>query len=365
MTVLDAAQYPHLIDNILSYSSWETLSTCRLVSKTVCGRVDKLQCSHIILIHTYNYDTAAMVRGTLAQHIPALRFIDPVSWSQQPPHPSIALVKDTRVLDIVGYFPPQCNLGLLVPHFKNVDMLRMLTKPETGAFTPYFPIPSKTLVLFTNDHAEPNPKPYPLDDSDWDEDEDEDEELVPPGQTGRIPPGVTKVVVNMKGTDVPIADLYHYVIDPPESVTDIVIVLLRYIEPGNRVGEIQENCMGEEIVVMDTVELIMANTDINFTLVGFDEVRPAYVSRFRRLMTDKMRTYTIDGIDEKGDNYVSCDFDAVSNSRRRTNVYKIRPEKEAYIQKILDKVTFMSIGEYAKSNGRTHYEADMEFIEYI
>jgi len=361
MAMLDMPQFPHILSSVMSYCSWSTLITLRLVSKNVRTAVDTLQCTHLVLIDTDLLGTAVNVYAPGMLRIPALQTCSPISWSQQPVHPKAALVANTRVVDILGFVSTTCDLTLLAPHFKRLDTLRMPTCPFDGGFTPYFPVPAKTLVLFTNNDAIPNPIDMELRAFGGYDDYDEEPEVLPKGVRPSIPDGVTKVVVNMKGTDIPIADVHGCIMDAPKSVKEIVIILLKYTGR-SLVGELQPGLMGEQIVSMDTAELISANKDVNFTLVGFDEIRASYPAKFRSLLANEMRAYNVKGIDQPGDNVVECN--PFGPGPRRVIKSKYRPEKEAWIEGVLSKVTFKSIYEYARTCGRPDEEVHLDFVEH-
>lgn len=166
-----------------------------------------------------------------------------------------------------GFVGGDINLTRLAPAFPNLETYRAITDPLDQSFTPYFPLPCKTLVIFYNEDG-PNPGGMrDADDFDSDyEDFDDEDKIIPEGVIPAVPEGVRKTVVNMKGDDVPVADFFPCIFNFPTSVQDFVIVFPFY-ELGKARGRFFN--FTAPIIVMDTVELV--GTDAMYTLVGLDE----------------------------------------------------------------------------------------------
>jgi hypothetical protein len=237
----------------------------------------------------------------------------------------------------------------------------MPTSPKDDGYTPYFPLPCKTLVLFTNGDAVPNPGL--LDDFHLDDfDDDGEMPLLPEGVRPSIPAGATTVVVNMKGTDIPIADVHAAIMDAPASVADIIVILPQY-RGRHSAGVIRRGEMVEEIITMDLAELILANDTATFTLVGFDRVSAGFPARVRGLLTDNMRAYNVKGIDQPGDNAIVCNGPFGPGPARVAQT-TFRPEKEEWIEHVLAKVSFKTLAEYLQTAARAGDDG-IDYVEHL
>jgi hypothetical protein len=233
------------------------------------------------------------------------------------------------VLDIDGFIPAHLNLALLAHAFPALEVLRMRTGRQ-GGYTPYLPFPAPTLVLFTNSQGEP-PSP------------DEDEpEVVPRGASCRIPPGTTKLVINMKGNDVRIADLFPATLNPPMSLRELVLVLPAY-RPGQMRGYVPGVFM-DHIVGMDLSELFMAYYDQEcmVTVVGADEIGPGYADTLRRQVSI----------------LIPKDW-----SSQGFGAFEFSPESISKAYKINDSLKFVSRAQYIARVGKR--VAEVETVEKL
>ncbi|BEJ11428.1 hypothetical protein CspHIS471_0108500 [Cutaneotrichosporon sp. HIS471] len=346
MASIEIDLYPHIWDAILSYTRPAELPKMLLVCRALRIRIGRIQCTHLVLSARPRNDVVAVraarpVWGDYSpttERIPGLRTISPISWGQLPPHPAIDLTVGTQVLDIKGFVPPTTNLTGLAFAFPALKILRMRTCPK-GGYTPYLPVPAPTVVLFTNSQGEdPDPVFYDLS---FDGDDSEDESpVVPEGVRCGIPEGTRKLVINMKGNDVPIADMFQGVLDPPKSLRELALVIPAYTR-GKYHGRMPGIFM-DHIVGMDTIELFMAYYDeeCTFTIVGADEVLPGY--NLRGIMADHLRkTFMFGGLKPPGNG----------------------PGKAAKIKEVLDLIQFISRGEYIARVGKRI--AELETVERL
>lgn len=358
---LDYNAFPHIIDRVLVYTSWSDLATCRLTCKAVRDEVTRLQGQHIALHR--GWDGNLSVRSLWGQRIPGLR--EGICIKIDKIKDEVARIKPftshTRVLELEGNVGPADDLTLLADAFPNLDIFRLTTDRGLKTCDPLFPFPCKTLVIFYSDDQ------GGLDYDSFDEDEDEDDEddgddeidedyeieghdddddndqnevsdeldeeddlgRRPPAlPSGAFPEGVTKIVVNMRGSDFPVADWFDDISNFPETVKDFVLVYPKY---RINVTEGSFSSFYENIVVMDTAELI--STRAQYTLVGAEEAGEDF-DRMNLLLWTYMRT--------------SYHFDDCINQEKR-------------IDEHLDHVTVLTKAEYAK----TVDNIDLETVERL
>lgn len=290
-TAFTYGNYPHIFDAFVADTSFEAQLALRLSCKSFKLAVDRLHMHHLVL--TPKGSNSVAVRGPNGR-IAALRRIKPAAWSK---NPKLELTSHTRVVDIRGFVPPTCDLTLLKDAFPNLDTLRMCTSKNTpNSYTPYIPFAAKTLVLFTSpEGGDCNPTPYnPGGYGDYDsEEEDEEPELFPKGASSKLGEKYTKIVVNMKGMDIPIADMFRCALDPPEHVTEVDIIIPAYNSPTSR-GSIDS--FSEYIVGMDTAELI-GSPHVKYTLVGLDVVSPGYDKKFLNVLRRHVSQWRFGDVD--------------------------------------------------------------------
>lgn len=279
------SNYPHIFDAFVADTSFETQLALRLSCKSFQQAVDRLHVHHLVL--TPHGSNSIDIKGAY-RRIPALRRIKPAAWRKEP---KLELTSHTRVVDIRGFFPATCNLTLLKDAFPNLDTLRMCTsKSEPKSYTPYVPLAAKTLVLFTSpDGGDCNPAGY----DEWDSEEEDEPEFVPKGVSSKLPDKYTKIVVNMNGMDIPIADMFRCALDPPEHVTEVDIIIPVYSSPSAR-GRIE--IFSEHILGMDTAELI-GSPHVKYTLVGLDVVKPGYDTKFMTVLRRHVSQWKFGDVD--------------------------------------------------------------------
>ncbi|GMK54805.1 hypothetical protein CspeluHIS016_0113910 [Cutaneotrichosporon spelunceum] len=193
----------------------------------------------------------------------------------QYPHISEAILSYTDttdlpkwLLDIKGFIPPNVNLTGLACAFPGLRILRIRTCPTRG-YTPNFPVQAPTVVIFASELETGCPDPTP-DDFSFDFLDDIEERQAFP---------------DLKGNNLPIADLFPNVLAPSKSLREFVLVLPQY-KKGQARGHVPGIFM-DHIVAMGTTELFMAYEGCTFTIVGCDEVRPGY--NLRNLMANHLR----------------------------------------------------------------------------
>lgn len=265
---IDYSAFPHIVNRIICYAPWSALIKTRQTCKALKARVEALLSEKITL--QQNYEGSLWVRSPDGC-IPGLRAIslNSKTFNDQLDH-VLAYTKHTTMVELEGLVDAELDLRIAAPAFPNLETYRVVTDRNLRSFTPYFPFPCKTLVLFYREHGPPGIIHEVLDDFGLDFDDYEEPQLFPPGVTSSVPDGVTKIVVNMSGTDIPVADFFN-VFKFPETVKDFVIVFPKY-KVNQRKGVF--STFYTSIVVMDTCELI--GTDARYVLVGLDE----FSSRF-------------------------------------------------------------------------------------
>lgn len=324
-TALDFQAFPHVADKILHYADWGALRQLGATCKTLRAKVGAMQAEHLILSSSH----LALIVETPNGSIPGLTKIS----FARPDHMAdevariLPITRATKTVTIEGFVEPSIDLTLIAAAFPNLVNYRITTDQEDGGFTPYFPFACRNVIIFYNDGDGPNPHSMG-DEDDYDEfDDDEDDEplTVPKGHIPRIPDGVEKIVVNMKGNDIPVADFFN-IFDFPKSVKDFVIVFPLYDalspERGTFVSFVPH------ILVMDTAELI--GTDAVYTLVGLDEAP----QRFN--MSAALRRHL-----------GQC-------------IYKGPKTKKQYIDELMGHVRIVTKAEYAKTTA----DVDLETIEH-
>lgn len=229
--------YPRALDAIVAHLTCDDQLRLRSVCKAFRRAVDKMLKSHLIL---FSNGDRVSVQG-VAHRIPGLKSLDPG-------HP--IEIPDARVLDVRGYFPPSTDLTKLQASFPVVNVLRMTnSRGRLKSYTPYVPFSASTVVLFTNPNGfDCNPGPRPA----WGG-HDRAAHL-PAGFEDILPESVSKIVVNMNGDDIPVADMWRAIHRPSAQVKDIVIVVPRYgsLDDPGALGT-----FNEPIVGMDVADLIV------------------------------------------------------------------------------------------------------------
>lgn len=372
MPALKYEAFPGILDAVIQLSSFETQLRLRLVGKSYRDAVDREQLRHIVLTA---HGDGASVHGPI-HPVAALSKLGPGSWSQLPEHPLRALGQHVRSIDVRGFFPAKTNLALLRDAFPNLTLFRLTT--DEGAYTPYVPFEAATLVVFTSpDGGVPNPAPIDaaVDAGlDWDE---SDAEPVGPDPWPTFSERITKIIVNMSGDDYPVADMFHFVLDPPAHIKDIVIFIPRYImdtflfpdgSPGHRAGLMGQTTCVENIIAMDLAELMVGVPHVKYTLIGAEDI-PWPKARFRRLVRAHLAGFTYSAVDygnEKDKLRVECSIETGRKIVLPKNP-KVLAKHMAKVDEILDRLTLLTLDEYIGIHGleRTmletlEYSNDME-----
>lgn len=283
------ANFPSLWDDIIASSGHEGQLVIRSIDRSLRSVIDARQVRHLIL--SPDQGNVVTVRGP-HNGVAALRRLNPDSITEA----QRALCANTGVIDVRGFFHPTFDLRPLAPLFPSLKVLRMISDAEQQ-ITPYVPLPSETLVLFTNPSGlggvyehwyfrHPSESPATSEPgSDVENDyqyEVHGRRLAPRGVSRhKLPTQVKRIVVNMCGDHAPPTTMWPIVENPPSHVKDVVIVVPRYrILEGE--GEMDAGCV-ESVLAIGILEMLRAPHP-NFTLVGVDEVSEEYEDRLRELL---------------------------------------------------------------------------------
>lgn len=260
--------------------------------KAFRGAVDKMLKRHLIL---FSNGDKVSIQG-VAHRIPGLKSLGPSSPIE---------LSDTRVLDVRGYFPPSVDLTKLQASFPVLDVLRMTnSRGRLKGYTPYVPFSASTVVLFTNPNGfDCNPGPRPA----WGG-HDRAAHL-PAGVEDVLPQSVSKIVINMNGDDIPVADMWRAIHRPASHVKEVVIVVPRYTsldDPGAL------GTFNEPIVGMDVADLIVGAPhgfigsvsaparapSARFTIVGLEAVPIRnYAQHFRSVLREHLSANRFEDVD--------------------------------------------------------------------
>lgn len=156
-----------------------------------------------------------------------------------------------------------------------------------------------------------------------------------------VPDGVTKIVVNMRGSDIPVADFFPSIFNFPDSVKDFVIVYPKY-SAHERAGKFF--VFFTHIVVMDTAELV--GTDARYVLVGLDEASKGFDMR-AAMRAHYMAQYHFDGDPTAG--------------LLGTETPEAKKHKEEKIEELLSHVAVLTKDKYAAEV----QDIDLEVVERL
>lgn len=266
--VLDLQAFPHILDTMFEYMPWDSFAPLAATCKAIRTRVHAMQAEHLILSQSPDGLELDMV-ARVGRIIPGFGTIDFTDASKVAEEVAriLPVTSLTKTVSVEGFIDANIDLTLIAAAFPNLVNYRITTDAENDGFTPYFPFPCRNVIIFFNSGEGANPRR--MDDIDpWDDDFDEDDEPqeIPKGHRQAIPEGVEKIVVNMKGDDIPVADFFPCIFNFPTSVKDFVIVYPRYSTLSDEGSFVN---FTPYILIMDTTELI--GTDAIYTLVGMDE----------------------------------------------------------------------------------------------
>ncbi|EJT47792.1 hypothetical protein A1Q1_03253 [Trichosporon asahii var. asahii CBS 2479] len=284
--------YPQALDSVVAHLSCDDQVRLRLVCKAFLRAVDNILKHHLIL---FPNGAKISVQG-VAHRIPGLKSLDLSNPGEIP---------EAHVLDVRGYFPPSVDLFKLKESFPSLQVLRMTnSRGRLKSYTPYVPVPSRTVVLFTNPNGfECNPTPR----AGWGG-HDRSAHL-PAGLEDVLPDTVSKVVVNMNGDDIPVADMWRAIHRPAPHVKEVVIVIPRYssLDDPGALGT-----FNEPIVGMDVADLIVGAPHgfvgsaataptaptAKFTIVGLEAVSvPNYAEHFRAVLREHLSANRFEDVD--------------------------------------------------------------------
>lgn len=361
--------FPHIVDGVLAHVDRATALTLRLTCHSLQRAVDRRHAAFLVL--TPDGKDGAAVRGPV-HRVAALQRLGPESWAQGPAHPSLKVTEHTRVLDIRGHFPATCNLTLLKKAFPSLRTLRICTRK--GAYTPYVPIGAQTLVIFTSPHGgDCNPKEYASarrGDLDqlmdtfsgmFGELEENEAPVLPSGVKHRaLPKSFRKIIVNMNGEDYAIAEMFHCVLDPPEHIQEIVIVLPRYELSAfvGGFGHVSAETLAIKIIAMDLAELMVGVPHVRYTLVGLESAGRTKTA-FLLLLRKQFEKYRFGDVKYADEPELVTKPDGTYDLERKCK----EPKKhKAKIDGIMDQLTVLSFKEYVQLVGKAR--AVEELVEY-
>ncbi|EJT47799.1 hypothetical protein A1Q2_00204 [Trichosporon asahii var. asahii CBS 8904] len=368
MPTLSYEAYPALFDSIIAEVNFATELTLRLVCKSLRDAVDRHQVHHLVLTPSGKDSTS--VRGPIYRTA-ALRRLSPKSASHLPAA-LLELLQHVRVLDIRGFFPATCNLTKLKNALPNLEIVRLCTRK--GAYTPYVPVGARTLVVFTSPHgSDCNPKPYANAGKDGDIMQlmqgfeammgggAPRSPILPKGINPRkLPKSVRRIVVNMSGEDYAVAEMYHFVLDPPEHIEEIVIILPRVEDIGFLEPDIvEEDTFAIKIIAMDLAELMIGIPHVKYTLVGVEEALRTD-EEFLTILRKQFASYQFHGVEynkeptfiHKPDGGLDLRMDA-----------KDPAQHEAKIDEIMARLQLLDFYDYEDLVGEE--QARHETVEYL
>lgn len=368
MTVFRYEAYPTLFDNIIVEADFQTALALRLCCKTLRHAVDRHQARHLVLTPSGKEGTS--VRGPI-HRVACLRRLAPKLLLHQQVLSSHQVLQHVRVLDIRGFFPATCNLTHLKKALPGLSVVRLCTRK--GAYTPYVPVGAHTVVLFTSPHGgECNPKPYINRGKQGDMeqlvksfqamfgDEPPKVPVLPRGILPRkLPKSVRRIVVNMSGEDYAIAEMYHFVLDPPEHVKEIVIVLPRvedfgWLEP----IFVEEDTFAIKIIAMDLAELMVGVPHVRYTLVGIEEAFRT-PEEFLATLRKQFERYQFHGVEYNEEPTFIRKPDGGMDLRREA---KDPAKHEAKVTEIMSRLQILDFDEYVDHIGEA--QAALETVEY-
>lgn len=373
MPLLSYEAFPTLFDDIIAEADFATELTLRLCCKSLRDAVDRKQVRHLVLTPSGKDGTA--VRGPV-HRVAALRRLSPKSVSRLSA-PLRELLKHVRVLDIRGFFPATCNLTLLQDALPNLDTVRLCTR--NGSYTPYVPVDADTLVLFTSPHGgDCNPKPYidkgkegnimqlieSMQDMMFGEPR---APTAPPGVDPRkLPESVRSIVVNMNGEDYAVAEMYRFVLDPPEHVEEIIIILPHVLKCDDEdffgcltPMWVDEDTFAIKIIAMDLAELMVGVPHVKYYLVGLDEATFRSPEEFLALLRKQLDRYHFSGVEYNDEPTLIHKPDGGIDLRTEA---KEPAKHEARIDEILAQLKFIDFYTYEYI---VDEDADMHMVEYM
>lgn len=226
-TTIDYSAFPHIVRLVLRHAPHSVLVAFRATCKTLKDTVTPILCEHIQL--TTSYPLVINITTPYGGRIPGLKQIClDQEMVAKDLDTILPFTKHTKVVDIVGY--TELDLTFAGAAFPNLDTTRIVTCDD-GGFTTYFPFQCNTVVIYFSACG-----PQPHDSTHTDS---MDEDMVdfyyqdlrssgrPVGHNGRIPEGVTRVVLNMSGTSNKAK--FHFNLKVPSTLRDFVIVYPMYV----------------------------------------------------------------------------------------------------------------------------------------
>lgn len=358
--------FPTLFDDIIAEADFATEVALRLCCKSLRDAVDRKQVRHLVLTPSGKDGTA--VRGPV-HRVAALRRLSPKSVSRLS-GPMRELLKHVGVLDVRGFFPATCNLTHYKKTFPALSIVRLCTRK--GEYTPYVPVGARTLVVFTSPRgSDCNPKANTGGADSMDAlmdtfsamfgDGPAPGPVVPRGiDPSGLPKTVRCIVVNMNGEDYAVAEMHHFVLDPPEQVEEIVILLPRVKDEGGRLAGqvVSQEKFAIKIIAMDLAELMVSVPGLRWTLVGLEHAH-RIPDAFRALLRKQFEGYQFGEVEYAEEPTLVQLPDGKYDLRMDCK----EPEKHtAVIEDMMDRLDILSFNEYVTKVGKS--QAILETVEY-
>lgn len=365
------ANFRNLWDMILAAAEHETQLALRLVCKSLRFKVDCLQARHLVI--SSEGAKQLLITGP-NHHIAHFRDIyhldkEPRFWSF---HATRARTRHTRILDIQGYCPPGNDPDLFTyMQFPHLNVLRMTPSVDDDPdnFTPYIPghFEAQTLVLFSNSEG-----CAAMDDHWWFDlyapsDDDEELPLVPPVNRSRIPQSVTKMVLNLRGQNMELHDMYPFVTRLPAHVKDVVISAPAYRSLLNTAGV--RNEVSPHLTKLRLVDVVLLPIKTKFTLVDFNWLGPSFEKEFLDELRYRYRSFFFKDVDYTVDDDMTRVMQRKTRDeciKRSTTVEVTRKpliSLQEQIDKLLSRIEFLSKEAYIERVGAE--TAALDLLEHL
>lgn len=175
----------------------------------------------------------------------------------------------------------------------------------------------------------------------------------------KLPESVRRIVVNMSGEDYAVAEMYQFVLDPPEHVKEIVIIIPRIEDIGWLEPEIvEEDTFAIKIIAMDLAELMVGIPHVKYTLVGVEEALRTE-EEFLALLRKQFANYRFHGVEYNEEPTLIHKPDGGLNLRTEA---KDPAKHEAKIDEIMARLEVLDFYDYEDLVGEE--QARIETVEY-
>ncbi|RSH84814.1 uncharacterized protein EHS24_006341 [Apiotrichum porosum] len=252
--LLDYNTFPHIIDLIVSHTPWPTRAVWGRTCKRLRARLLAKQYEHVILFGCFGQEL--FFRTATLASCP----IHMVNVNPQAVDSEVSRIKlytaFTKVIEVTGFIQPSEEMEHLTLAFPNVETYRTNTRwaERDTEHTTQFPVPCNTLVLFCSERINQDSPRY--------------------ASCCKVPAGVTKLVLNMRGGNGRIIEHFN-VFNLPNTVRDVVVVF-PWFKHNARAGTFQTSIDKSQIVKDFVLLLTRGTPKIHYTLVGLNEASPPY-----------------------------------------------------------------------------------------